>query len=103
MTYTVFVDELEAGFENNVLYPANGTTEVHYKDETGAEDSYEVTVPEVEIPADEVLGDEEEPEIKDEVLGDEENPNTGDPMILWASMTALSAAGMMVLRKKEER
>ncbi|MBQ5671400.1 MAG: VWA domain-containing protein, partial [Oscillospiraceae bacterium] len=47
LKYEVFVDTAEDGFQNNVLYPANGNTDLHYKDENGGDQTKEIDVPDV--------------------------------------------------------
>ena len=49
LKYEVTVDTAEAGFEYNVIYPANGNTDLHYTDENGASHTNEITVPDVTV------------------------------------------------------
>lgn len=48
LKYEVTVDVEEEGFVSNKGYPANGNTDLHYKDENGADKSNEIDVPDVQ-------------------------------------------------------
>ena len=48
LKYEVIVDTAEEGFEYNKEYPANGNTDLHYKDENGEEKEKPIEVPPVD-------------------------------------------------------
>ena len=48
LKYEVTVDTAEEGFEYNKEYPANGNTDLHYRDENGTEKTKEIEVPPVD-------------------------------------------------------
>ena len=54
LKYEVTVDTAEEGFEYNKEYPANGNTDLHYKDENGVEKEKPIKVPPVDAPKPEV-------------------------------------------------
>ena len=49
LSYEVIVDTTENGFEYGIAYPANGNTQVHYKDENGTGHTVDIDVPDVKV------------------------------------------------------
>jgi hypothetical protein len=50
LKYEVTVDTAEEGFQYDVDYPANGNTDLHYKDENGEDKTQKIEVPDVDAP-----------------------------------------------------
>ena len=110
MKYEITVDIEEAGIKSDVEYPANGNTDMNYKDESGEDQSVEIDVPTVNY-IEEELEDIEDPDvplgptpggnenIEDEDVTKADVPKTGSMMMAAMSVMATSGAASLFFGK----